>query len=534
MHAHTAGRFGKTPEEVDKFIAEFAELSKDTKSRVSTSTVQAFKELVKRVEMSEQDLIFLSILLLHQKGAEDDKYWGRKLLDISAAAGFTEASIRLVNGALVNARTTPGVLRQASVATERGRLQKIAREGTHSRAMVLEGKIAYHLGDADTAIKWWWRAVEGAVAKSERETSQRAAGIKPEAEISVNDHDDLSSPWIELIEAHYDRSIKGMKEWDLCEKAIKIGIEQDDPTAFYYAATFYKKRDEDGQHLATSEWLYYMTKAAASGVPKAACELATFYHESGWRYIEDEPPDHIKPTPFDAYPPTKVEAESTWDRIRRMLLPRTVKQGTDMENIFHTAAWPPNPEERHRLADVWLSIAKNQGYAPAFLQSAKMCLEETLWAGARAPKEALELSPKRYLYKSKAELIDAQFSGQVKRYEVSKWAKDPPNPYYNRRVAFLCLRAVFLARVAVVRREGTLKSEAKRTKQSVLEWEDIVSDLNLKSAPQEAMWFTNSDVYDSWAKDTRAMYREALEICKKMGWQLIRDNEQQPWMAHEL
>lgn len=204
--AHSYGRFGKTPEEVDEFIAAFAVLSKDTKSRVSASTIETFKNLVEKAEMSEQDLVFLAILLLQQKGAEDDKYWGRKLLDISAAAGYTEASIRLVNGALVHARTTPGVLRQASVSTERGRLQKIAREGTHSRAMVLEGKVAYHLGDADTAIKWWWRAVEGAVAKSEHEASQRAAGLKPAAEISVNDHDDLSSPWIELIEAHYDRS----------------------------------------------------------------------------------------------------------------------------------------------------------------------------------------------------------------------------------------------------------------------------------------------------------------------------------------
>jgi TPR repeat protein len=530
QEAHATGQFGQTPKQVNEFIAAFAVLSKDTKSRVSAETAATFRKLVDTAGISEQDLVYLAILLMSHKGVPDDNYWGRKLMDISAAAGYTEASIRLVNAALVHARTMPGVLRQASISTERGRLQKIAREGTHSRAMVLEGKVAYHLGDADTAIKWWWQAVEGAVAKSEVDASRRAAGLKPTLEISNMDRDDLSSPWIELIEAHYDRSLKGKKEWHLVDKAIQIGIKQDDPTAFYYAATYYKKRDESGQHAPDSKWLYYMTKAAASGVPKAAVELATFYHESGWKYIEDEPPDHVKPTPFDTYPATETTTKSTWDRVRQFFWPSKDDKLTEMENIFHAAAWPPTPEQRHELAVLWLDVAIKLTYAPAYLQAAKIHLEETLWAGAQAPQEALDLSPKRYFYASKAEEADAIFSNNVKKYELPEDAKDKPSKAYLPDVARNFLNYVVLARMAVVRRENTLKWHAKKLKTDDVEWEDLIPQGPEELADQ---FYKNPDVYDMWAKDSHAMYKEAQAICEKMGWQLISDEvlAEYPWMA---
>ena len=535
QEAFETGQFGMTPKQVDEFIEAFAVLCKDFKSRISPETAATFRAMVAHEKISEQDLVFLAILLMSHRGVKDDNYFGRKLMDISAAAGYTEASIRLVNAALVNARTIPGMLRQAPVQTERGRLQKIAREGTHSRAMVLEGKVAYHLGDTDTAIKWWWQAMEGAVAKSEQIKAQRAAGIKPAGyDISNMDRDDLSSPWIELIEAHYDRSLKGRKEWHLVEKAIDIGMKQDDPTAFYYAATYHKERDESGQHVPTNDWLYYMTKAAASGVPKAACELATFYHESGWKYIENEPPDHLKPTPFDTYPPAEVTTKSTWDRVRQVFWPSKADKDTektDKENIFHTAAWPPTPMQRYNLADMWLGVAIRATYAPAYLQAAKMFLEETLWSGAQAPQEALDLDPKRYLYASELELRDAQFANDVKKYELPEGTPDLPNPGYSPEAAKKYLELVLWARIAVFRRENTLKQQAKIMKQDAVEWEDLA--VNEESFGGETYFYQAPDVYDMWAKDSRAMYQEALAIAEKMGWKLVTDEmlAQRPWLA---
>ena len=527
--AHDSGHFGQTPAQVNEFIESFAVLSKDVRSRIGAETCATFRKLVDAAGMSEQDLMFLAIMLLQNNGVEDDKYWGRKLLDISAAAGYTEASIRLVNGALVQARSVPGVLRQASVSTERGRLQKIAREGTHSRAMVLEGKVAYHLGDFDTAIKWWWQAMEKAVAKSELDAARRVAGIRPTVEISAADRDDLLSPWIELIQAHYDRSIKGMDEWHLFEKALKIGIQQDDPTAFYYAATYYMERDETGQHVPTSKWLHYMTKAAASGVPKAACDLAAFYHESGWKYIEDEPPDHVKPTPFDSYPPTETTIKSTWKRVRQFLWPIEADKGKEEENIFHTAAWPPTPSQRHELALMWLNSAIIRTYAPALLQAAKIHLEETLWAGAKAPEEALNLSPKRYLYASEAEKRDADFSGDIRKYEMPADAQDQPSAGYRPELAKTALKGVLNARVAVFRREATLKATARSRPD--LEWEDF--RIEKDELGSEAVFYQNADVYDMWAKDSRAMYQEALAICERMGWTLVTEEmlARSPWLA---
>lgn len=533
--AHNSGQFGQTPEQVDEFIAAFAVLCNDTKSRVSTETAETFRNLVDTAGISEQDLVYLAILLMSHRGAQDDNYWGRKLMDISAAAGYTEASIRLVNAALVHARKVPGMLRQASVSTERGRLQKIAREGTHSRAMVLEGKVAYHLGDADTAIKWWWQAVEGAVAKSEVDAKRRAAGLKPKHEISNMDRDDLSSPWIELIEAHYDRLLKGKDERSLLEDAIEIGMKQDDPTAFYYAATYYKTRDESGQHVPTSKWLYYMTKAAASGVPKAAVELAAFYHESGWKYIEDEPPEHVKPTPFDSYPATETTTKSTWDRVRQVFWPSGDNKRTEMENIFHAAAWPPTPAQRHTLAIMWLNIAMGHTYAPAYLQAAKIHLEETLWAGAQTPQEALDLSPKRYLYASEAEKIDAEFSGDLRKYELPEDAEDKPSWGYSPKLAKQYLDVVREARVAVVRRENTLKAHVKKVRTDDIEWDDLgIAEEELRGL--EALFYGNPDVYDMWEKDSRAMYLEAQAICEKMGWKLVDDEmlAKRPWLATEL
>jgi hypothetical protein len=36
-----------------------------------------------------------------------------------------------------------------------------------------------------------------------------------------------------------------------------------------------------------------------------------------------------------------------------------------------------------------------------------------------------------------------------------------------------------------------------------------------------------------WAKDSRAMYQEALAIAEKMGWKLVTDEmlAQRPWLA---
>lgn len=516
-----------TPDHVDLFMKDFAALCGKARFCVGAPAPDGFKELLASTKASEQDLMYLAQLLVQNRLVEDDRYWGRKLLDMLSAAGYIEATIRIVSNAVVQAKTRPGLLRNAGVAVERGRLQKVAREGTYSRAMVLEGKAAYALGDVDTALKWWWQAVEGAVNKSKEVAARRAAGKQPRpSDFAENDRSDLSSPWIELIEAHFERSLHGKNEWDKCERAIQIGVGQDDPQAFYYAATYYKQRYPDGSHMPTGDWLYYMTKAAASGVPKAAYELGVFYAESGWKYIEDEPPEHVKPTPFDRYP-GKGESESTWGRIREFFWPSQKAEVSEKDSIFHLAAWPGTPKQRFTLAMRWLDIARGYFYAPAYLYMAKLLMQETLWAGAQAPAEALELSPARYLYTSKEDEADAHFTGEVRSYELPEDAEDPPNWALNYKLAQAELLEVFIAREWVLRREDDLKYFMKGNPN--IETHD---DLNIKYSDDQwwlTKWSENEDVFYSWEKESLAMYQEAAAICDQMNWSIYTQPEGQLW-----
>jgi TPR repeat protein len=520
QEAFLEGRFSMTADQVSEFMAAFEEMSKHISMRVGAAPPETFNQLVEAAGASEQDLMFLTMMLLQNKKDINDKYWGRRLLYTLSAAGFIEATIRIMTHALLQHKQQPGALRNAGVAVERGRLQKVAREGKDSRAMVLEGKIAYELGDHDTALQWWWRALEGAVAKSQDGLARRADGRKLDVDLAAVDISDLSTPWNELIETHFERSLlKGKNEWEQCEKAIHIGMEQDDPTAFYYAATYYKQRNEDGTHKPTSEWLYYMTKAAASAVPKACYELGVYYAESGWKYIEDEPPEHLKPTPFDTYPGKHV-FDSPWDRMRQLFaLSDTTKSVAerDKENIFHTAAWPPTPEQRYEVAIGWLKIAAAYTYAPAYLFLAKLYMQETLWAGAQAPPEALGMSPKRYYYASKEHEADAHFTGDVKTHELPDDAVDPPNLDYDLDLAKAHLLEVFFARSAVLSREQALKEYAKDRRD--IEFEDIQLVRNENTAPI-VKYLDNVETYDQWSKESGAMYKEASAICEEMGWSI--------------
>jgi hypothetical protein len=518
--AYADGQFGLLADEVDSFLADFAELCGKTRTRVGSQAPDGFDQMLEEHDVDEQDLMYLALLLIQNRKSADDRYWGSKLIFALSASGIAEATIRIVSNAFIQAKNEPGLLKGASVAIERGRLQKIAREQQHSRAMVLEGKIAYLLGDADTAIKWWWQAVEKAEAKGKEDLARVAAGVVRDSyDLAGMDRSDLSTPWNELIEAHFERSLKqGKNEWELCEKAIKIGMDQSDPTAYYYAATYYMKRNEDGGHMPTSEWLYYMTKSASSGVGKAAYALGVYYAESGWKYIEDEPPEHLKPTPFDSYPAEEVKPSSLWDLVRKMFLPSIAKDTDDKDDIFHTAAWPSTPEDRYKLAHYWLNLACRHTYAPAFLYKAKLAMQETLWAGAQAPQEALNLDPKRYWYASKGDEIDAQFTGFLKSHEIPEGVKDPPNPSYDIAEAKKYLCYVFYARFAVVFRETVAKEVNK--KQRDLEWTDLNDNSGSHPLMQHFLQQGLEEVYNSWHKESVAMYNEAAAICEEMNWSI--------------
>lgn len=498
--------------------------------RVGSPAPPAFHQLIEKYDLHEKHLMHIAMIFLRKDITmlEEERYWGRKLMDMLSAAGYQEATIRIVHNYLVQSQQKSGVLKNATAAIERGRLEKIANQAENSRAMVLMGKVAYALGDRDAAIKWWWRAVDEAVTKGNDWLNRRRNRQKEPPE-GFDYGRDLTTPWIELIEAHFDRSgdpqrTGPQRQVDLerCEQAIKIGVDQDDPTAFYYSATFYKKYHENGTHMPTSDWLYDMTKAAASGVPKAAYELAQFYTYAGWKYIEDEPPDHLKPTPFDTVPPDTPNEPGFWDHLRQFLNPSSAPNNiSGKEYIFQSAAWPPTPKDRYKLAHMWTNIAIAYTYVPACILKAKLYYMSNLWAGAEAPKEALELHPSRYLYANKREEADAHFTGELKTRPLPDDDQGPENPTKDEERAKQWLLEVLYAHRAIELRDKAFRTYARQHRTSNVSWDDVdlQPELRDENAPA-AMYLHNKDVLEMWQADIHRLAQEVKDICDQKGWDL--------------
>lgn len=549
--AKTKGYINMDAPTADRFLNAFNNLTK--KLRGSAVDTQRLRKLVDEHGLKERDLLFLCQFLLQFGGwargsarPEDlgavEKELGNRLIYALSAAGYAEATIRIMSHAYASSETRPAVLRTGDAAAVRGRLQKLVREGNNFRAMVLEGKLAERLGDRDHAIQLWWQAMDEAVAAANWRSAQRAEGIIPDIAVSATDITELSSPWIELIRALFDRNKvlppndpRQERYWKEFQDVLDIGLEQDDPTMFYYAATYYKQYNERGEFTPTSKWLYCMTKAATSGIPKAAHELGVYYAESGWPYIEDEPPDRVKPTPFDRYPGLG-RSESVWETLANLFskagkIPQHV---SEQENLFHTATFPSTAKDRMDLAMRWLDVAMSYQYAPAYLEKAKLYLTKTLWHASDAPDEALTMSPNRLLYKTRSEKEWADYSeSDPREWQFPADAKDSPNPYYSEEKAKECLREVFNAYSAIAVRQRAIAKATQASKGSRylsrgngLSIEDLENDFNVgtsedPSQAQEILKFWKyNEVLQYWASDAGRLRQEAMTLCEQREWDL--------------
>lgn len=545
-NARKKGWIGIAPQTADKFLNGFSELTK-TRLRSNIVDSASLKKLVETHGLEERDLIFLCMFLLQSSssggrsakmegGGGLERRLGNQLIYSLSAAGYAEATIRVMAHVFVSSETKPALLRTAQHASVRGQLQKLAREGDNYRAMVLEGKIAHRLGDKEYAIKLWWKAMDGALAEADWYAAQRAAGTTPERTFSNLDLTELSSPWVELAKALYERAQtvrdrydpKYKIYWDEVEQVLNIGLEQDDPTMYYYAATFHAYRDDQGEWHPTSMWLYCMTKAATSGIPIAAHELGKYYAHSGWRYIEDEPPDHVKPTPFDTFPEPGALV-TTWTTLKSLFSPqaRVPQHQSERENLFHTAVFPSTAKDRMDLGMRWLDVAISYQYAPAYLEKARLHLTETLWVAADAPADHLSLSPSRYLYKSEEEKGICEYNGELREWQPPANAKDPPNPYYSEDKAKECLRQVFNAATAISIRENSIaklsSSRRPSTSHTPIEVDDLENDFSVGesgSLPDIFKFWKYNEVLHMWIDQASELRRQAEGICDERGWDL--------------
>ncbi|KAK1091949.1 hypothetical protein LTR48_005300, partial [Friedmanniomyces endolithicus] len=556
-----------TPKAGAQFIADFAELAGAARGR-NVVDLDKYRELVRRSGIPHDELTMLQSLLMAYDG-----FAGKKLLFTRSADGDEEATIRICNHALLGSKTQPGILRSAEINFERGRLREIAGKGESPRAMVLEGKIARVLGQEDYAIQLWEQAMGAAVALSEAEAAAfdlfGSKGLAALMRSRERDAIELSSPWVELTLVRYDRYVRlaerreaalALAENDRARQAMEVGCSLDDPESHYHAAHLFKTMNEDGSTIYTSSWLYHMTKAAASGQPIAAHQLTIFYAESGWKYIEDEPPDHLKPTPFDSYPAaegTNPSDSGFLPTLRRLLGYDDSESSTsspssssrpavqESDAMFHTAVFPHHPLGRWALAFRWADVAVARRYAPAFLYRAKMLLQETLWAEAQAPVAAQQMTEERYSYASKADHEAGIFKTEAKPStdsaddddsgSATPAAQDPPNPSYDPAEARRWLTHAFYATQAHELRRFLIasslrKGSGKRLHEgsALLDIEDVGSADDLRrdkyppgTPPHVTVWLEDTHVREMYEHEVDEMVAEIRRICDERGWDLV-------------
>lgn len=534
------------------FLNDFDQLAQAYKGR-STVDKDRLAALCEQYGFHPRGTDLFILCLLLRRSKEEDQALGKKLMYTLSAMGNEEATIRIMSHALLGYKHTPQVLKASEILYTRGHLQKLAREGRNYRAMVLEGKVAYALGDETYAIQLWDQAISACVAESELEAAMRRQNRMHELAARLvekqRDLSELSTPWIELTLVHYERYERlykrneigaALAELEKARSAMEIGCEQDDPTSHYHAAAFFSEVDEGGSTRYTSTWLYHMSKAGATGHVKAAHALAEFYARSGWKYIEDEPPDHLKPTPFDSYPASSFAGSgsgllSTLKQMAGLAPKRTSSLEAARNDIFHTAIFPSTPVDRWNLAFRWLETAMKQMYAPSYLLAAKMLLEETLWSQAQAPREAINMTDKRYTYASRE---DYEAGIPIDRGETTPssasdaTSEDIPNPGYdptaNPLEAQAYLKQIFYADIAHKRRQliisRTRDAMRKRKLSGVVE-EDELADSEA-AADEAPAWvrpwlLANSFVRDMWEEEIERLVKEARRLCEVHGWDLV-------------
>jgi hypothetical protein len=336
-----------------------------------------------------------------------------------------------------------------------------------------------------------------------------------------------------LSSVYYNRKDFANLKW-----AVDIGCEQDDPNSYFTAAQL-----EKDASTVKSGWFHHITKAATSGHVRAMHDLALWYAEFGWPFLEDEPPDDIKPTPFDRFPRKTVldpsPEQSAWQRLQTTLGLSPPAEVNAVAQAFQSAAYPTTPQDRFGMALEWLKVAMAFNYAPSYLATAGLLLEKSLYSSAATPKEALELSDKRYTYASSADY----YSNKKIERPVQSAEVEIPNPYYNPEEAKRLTREIFYAKFALesylhetrVFHNRQRKGKDSESLDTMFEG-DFASDMG----PNLKKWFRYPEVrelfmddrtgrlIDKERKDAKGnemdLVAEAKALCEEQKWDIYAED----------
>lgn len=288
------------------------------------------------------DDVYDATFILRNKGTVQCAKTGRRLINQCAELGHAEAALQVVASALRQDATKPGVFRNPTVMKAMERVHEGAKTG-NVRALVMEANVARHMGQVGRAIAQYQKAVDRIM---------KDGGIQPEDKYSRL-KDELSSPWIEL---GYLRTTQGQMVDAM--KAYLAGQESDDPMAFFNLA----RLDLFMAGTHSHDWLYNMTKAAASGHYIAAQELGEYYANSAAN----------PPKPRE---PLLARLSGFIEFLRRPYLDLNPKT-----NIHHHDAFANTPQLRIKLAHGWLMTARHNYYLFANISLAQLYLQRFIYA----------------------------------------------------------------------------------------------------------------------------------------------------------
>lgn len=299
-------------------------------------------KLMKDIHHMSLDDVYDLTFILRNKGGAGCARTGRDLVTLCSESGHAEATIQVVASCLRQDATKPGVLRTRTAMLALERLRNISKAG-NVRAIVMEANVARHNGLVEQATALYNRALKIIMDPNPSTTQDKYSELE----------DELSSPWIELAYLHVTRgeNVKAMK-------AYMCGLEKDDPMAYFNLARL-DFHMAGNQH--THDWLYNMTKAAASGHYKAAHELGEYYANS-----PAEPPQ-----------PPKSFMEKLHGFAHYFISPNINLD--PKTNIHHHDAFGKTPEMRIDLACQWLKLASLNHYLPANITLAQLYLQKFIY-----------------------------------------------------------------------------------------------------------------------------------------------------------
>ncbi|CAD0110168.1 unnamed protein product [Aureobasidium uvarum] len=288
------------------------------------------------------DDIYDLTFILRNKGSVECAKTGRQLVSLCAELGHAEATIQVVGSALRQDATKPGIMASRTALKALDRLREVASTG-NVRALVMEANVARHARQVNRAATLYQKALDLMATNDDVQPDDKYSKIK----------DELSSPWIELAYLYHTqgKNIEALK-------AYQAGTEKDDPMAYFNLARLDLFMAHN-QH--THDWLYNITKAAASGYYKAAHELGEYYANSATNPSIPQQSFLEKLSGFSAF---------------------LYKQNVNLNpkaNIAHHDAFASTPELRIKLAHQWLLTASKNYYLPADITLAELYLQKFIY-----------------------------------------------------------------------------------------------------------------------------------------------------------